>query len=292
MKAPQPMTAATLHADTPWTCPTCRQTVTTPFCAMCGEHPLDPREHSLRGVVTLAFQAMSNVDSRLVRSFKTLIARPGRLTEAFMSGRRKPYIGPFQVFLIANVLFFAMQSLSNMKIFSNTLDFRLDGQLWSDWGAALVADRLASSGRTYAAYAPVFDQAVAINAKSMIGLMVLPFALAAPLLFWRKRRPFAAHVAFALHFYAFLLLLFCVPLVITALDTFVGGTGVLSQGADDATSILLLTAGGFYLYAAIGPAYAARGPWRIVQALLLTAAAVWVFLVYRFALLPITLYTT
>ena len=40
--------------------------------------------------------------------------------------------------------------------------------------------------------------------------MVLSFALLAPMMFYRSRRPFVAHVVFSLHLYAFLLLLFCV----------------------------------------------------------------------------------
>ena len=38
--------------------------------------------------------------------------------------------------------------------------------------------------------------------------------------------------------------------------------------------------------------YGARGIWRVLQAMVLTVAAVFAFFAYRFVLLPITLYTT
>lgn len=77
-------------------------------------------------------------------------------------------------------------------------------------------------------YAPVFNQAVALNAKSLIILMVLPFALLLPLVFFRNRQPFMAHVVFSLHLYAFLLLLFCVSLGIAAVDVLFGGALALA----------------------------------------------------------------
>lgn len=246
----------------------------------------------MRGLFKQLVEVLSNVDSRVLRSFRCLILHPGSLTQAFLNGQRKPYIGAFQLFILTNLLFFAVQSFSDMKIFSNSLTFRLHGQLWSDYGQQMVDQRLAATGRTFAQYAPVFDQAVAVNAKSLIGLMVPAFALFAPLMFMRDRWPIAQHIVFALHFYAFLLLLFCAPLTAMVIDRALGGDGVLSQRNDDLVSILILIASVTYLYLAIGPAYGARGWPRALQAAALAAAAVWIFFGYRFALLPITLYTT
>lgn len=276
-----------------WACPNCKVQVTTPFCATCGEHPLKPRELTLRQLLRQLFVVFSSLDGKVLRTLRTLITRPGELTRAFFEGRRKPFIGGFQIFILANVLFFAMQSLTKMKIFTNTLDYRLnDDELLGAFGRALVDTRLAATGRTFDQYAPVFNQAVATNAKSLIGLMVPVLALVPPLLFWRRKRPFAVHVIFALHFYAFLLLLFCVPLAATAIDSAFGGSGVPSQAVDDVMSIGLLLACATYLYAAIGPAYDAHGFARVLQAAALTIAVMFIFFGYRFALVPITLYTT
>jgi hypothetical protein len=48
--------------------------------------------------------------------------------------------------------------------------------------------------------------------------MVLPFAILLPMMFYRTRQPFVAHVVFSLHFYAFWLLLFCASLAVVAVD--------------------------------------------------------------------------
>lgn len=277
---------------TAWTCPTCKTPVSSAFCAACGEGARNPRDLTLRGLVEMTFHAFSPVDGKVMRSFRTLATQPGRLTAAFQDGLRKPYIGPFQIFLLANVLFFALQSMSAFNIFTQPLDYRLHGQPLSDLAQDLLDARLRATGRSFAAYAPVFDQAVAVNAKSFIGLMVPPFALLLPLVFWRPARPLAVHFVFSLHFYAVLLLLFCVPLGIMALEKALGGDGLMSQNTDYAVSIGLMVASAAYLYRAIRPVYDSVGALRVAQAALLTLAAVLIFMGYRFALVPITLYTT
>jgi hypothetical protein len=280
----------------PWTCPTCDAAITSAFCPGCGERPLQPRDLTVHGIFEQVFHAFSHFDSRVARSFRDLLVRPGSLTRAFQDGQRKPFIGPFQIFLLANVVFFALQSFSQLKIFTAPLAFRLQGQLWSELSTDLLAAHLTATKRTFAEYAPVFDQAVAVNAKSLIGLMAAPLALVLPFIFWRRhdthRQPFGVHVVFALHLYAFLLLLFCVPLALMAVEKLAGGTGLLPQMGDNALSVSLVTAITLYLYFAIGPVYETRGLMRAAQAALVSTAVVGIFLVYRFVLFPITLYTT
>ena len=42
------------------------------------------------------------------RSYRTLLAAPGAITVAHVRGRRRAWLGPLQLFLIANALFFAI----------------------------------------------------------------------------------------------------------------------------------------------------------------------------------------
>ena len=97
---------------------------------------------------------------------------------------------------------------------------------------------------TVASYAPIFNQAIVLNAKTLIILMVVPFALLLPLAFYGTRQPFATHVTFSLHFYAFLLLLFCVSLAVSAVDVLVGGAGLQSARLDNILSVSQFRGGG------------------------------------------------
>jgi hypothetical protein len=203
-----------------------------------------------------------------------------------------PYIGPFELFLIANVLFFATQSLTNTNIFSSTLDSHLHNQDWRAVAQVLVSHRLETMQTTLDLYAPIFNQAVVLNAKSLIILMALPFAFLLPIMFYRDRQPFAAHEVFSLHLYAFLLLLFCVSLAIAAVDVLFGGAGLNSARMDNILSVINLAVCATYLYIATGAVYHASGAIRVIKVLALTLAVGGMVLGYRFVLFLITLYST
>src|SRR5205085_9903363 len=94
----------------PWVCPNCRTLTASAYCPACGERPAGPRDLTLGALGLEAFEAVSSVDGKLLRTMRTLILRPGALTAAYEAGARKPYIGPLGIFLAANALFFAVQS--------------------------------------------------------------------------------------------------------------------------------------------------------------------------------------
>lgn len=276
----------------PWTCPTCRRTVHTPFCAGCGERPLQPRDLTLRGLSIRLLHAVTSIDGRLLRSVGRLLRTPGSLTLAYVAGERKPYIAPFQLFLLANVLFFAVQSLTHTSIFGATLESHLHQQDWSATAQAMVAQRLQHTSTTLAAYAPVFDRVVVLHAKSLVILMTLPFALLCALFFAGSRKPFITHVAFALHLYTFLLLLFCLDLVLVGLNSLFGGADLRTAWVDNLLSALNVLACTVYLYFATGLVFAARGPMRLVRSVALAMLAGGIVVGYRFAVFLITLYST
>jgi len=277
-------------ATVPWTCPSCRGAVSTPYCPHCGERPLRPRELTLRGLGEQVFEAFTNIDGRVLRSFRCLVTRPGLLTVAFLEGRRKPYLGPVALFLVANVLFFAIESMTGGTVFSTPLESHLHTQPWSPLAQVLVPRRLDALQTTAALYAPRFDSAIALHARSLILLMALSFAILPWLVFRRGRHPCAAHAVFSLHLYAFLLLLLSVGTLLPAV-TIEGGVCCMPDNLDHLLSIVLVASCAVYLYFAIRPVYGGSRMDRLLRSLVLTVAATVIVLGYRFALLLLTLYS-
>jgi len=275
-----------------WTCPNCGIALTTPFCPGCGERPIGALDLSLKGIAAQLVKTIGGVDGRLLRSLGALLLHPGTLTVAYGEGRRKPFIGPFQLFLLANVVFFAVQSLTHTRVFSSSLDSHLHHQDWSALAQELVDRRLAATHTTLDRFAPLFDRAVVLHAKSLVIAMAVPFALLLPLVFFSSRRPFSIHVVFALHLYAFLLLLFCVALGIAALDAASGGAGLASASVDNLLTALILVCSTAYLHLASGRVYGVAGWGRAARSLLLALAVGVIVVGYRFAIFLVTLYTT
>src|SRR6185295_17756650 len=111
-----------LTVGEPWTCPTCRNAAVSSYCPECGERPLRSRDLTLRGLFDQVVTACTNLDGRLVRSFRCLVGRPGALTVAYLRGQRKLYSPPLQLFLLANLLFFALHTPTGAKVLSAPLD--------------------------------------------------------------------------------------------------------------------------------------------------------------------------
>jgi len=281
-----------MTSKAPWTCPTCKVSVATPFCAQCGEEPLAPAGLTLRGIGAKVLHALTSIDARTARSARVLLQCPGELTLAWTNGVRKPYVDPFQLFLIANVLFFAVQWATGENVFSSSLNSHLHHQDWSELAQSFLSRRLDATHRTVAQYESIFDRAVVLNAKSLIVLMALTFALLLPLAFFRERRPFMTHVVFSLHLYTFLLLLFCLALVAAKVSALVGFGGLDTPMVDNLLSVLNLVACSIYVYLAVRPVYGATGVPRVVKSIALALAVAAIVLGYRFALFFITLYGT
>jgi hypothetical protein len=275
-----------------WTCPMCRATVRTRYCDRCGEEPLPPNELTLRGMAEKALHASTSIDARTARSAWQLMRYPGELTLAWTAGVRRAFVAPFQLFLIANVLFFSLQWLTGENVFSSSLDSHLHHQDWSELAQSLVARRLAQSHTDLAQYGPVFDRAVVLNAKSMIVFMAVPFALLLPLVFVRARRPFMTHVAFSLHLYTFMLLVFCVALLAAKFSAMLGFGGLDARWLDNVLSIANLAVCAADIHLAIGPVYGAEGAPRLVKAIVLAVAVAMIVVGYRFAMFLLTLYAT
>ena len=276
----------------PWVCPTCRTSVDTSYCPTCGEKALQPGDLTFFGLMGQVFHALSSIDSRLLHSLEMLVTCPGAITNAYVLGPRKPYIGPFQLFLIVNVAFFAIQAFAESPVFSTSLASHMHDQDWKAFARTLVTQKLSTAHTTLAAYAPVFDHAVDVNARSLVILLVLPFTLLLIPLFATSHRPFVTHLVFALHLLAFLLLCSCVLLLFTLLERWLGGSG-LSSALVDWGSFLVLTAGiATYLYIATGVVYGAEGLVRALKVALLAVVIAAAVPGYRFLIFLVTLYYT
>lgn len=258
------------------------------FCAHCGEKHVEPGDHTLRKFGSHLFEAFTHADGKIFLTLHHLLLRPGRLTADHFLGRRKPYIPPLQIFLIANLVFFLLHPL----IGSNTLTTSLNTHLRYTWhqgiAQALVEPRLAARGLTAEAYAGVFDAAAVTQAKSLVILVVPIFALAVMILYWRQRRHFAVHLTFSFHFCAILALTNLTVRLLRSADVFPSAEN-MSRGIIG-FSLLFMTS---YLFRAVRVVFAHEAPWlTTLKALALGIALLLSLQAYRFALFFITFWST
>jgi hypothetical protein len=275
-----------------WTCPTCSKNRRLRFCPQCGEERLREGDLSMRDMAAQFAKKTTSVDGKLVRSLLTLAARPGQLTASYIKGERHQTISPLALFFIGNAIFVGVQSLTGVNILSSPLESHLHSQDWSSFAQDLVRTRLEHRNLTIEAYSPVFDRAALLNAKTLIILMALVFAPLPALLYRRACRTAGAHMIFALHLYAFILILLSVSVLLAQLEMVLGGEGLRSGIVDTVLSIFNLIVCGGYIYLALQRVYSTSGWRRVSATLFLTAAVGLLFVGYRFAIFLISFYAT
>ena len=117
------MSEGRLHADSPEgpagrpNCPNCGDVRSGRFCAACGQND----RSYVRGLGAVAWDLCRDsfeVDSRLIRTLKLLLFRPGSLTIEFSANRRAGYMSPVRLYLFAGFLFVLVLSLAMPGSFS------------------------------------------------------------------------------------------------------------------------------------------------------------------------------
>ena len=281
--------------DAAWTCPSCSAAITAGrYCSQCGERRLATHDHTLTGLLHEWFESVAHVDGRVFRSVRELLSRPGALTVAYLAGRRRPYLPPFQLFLLVNLLFFVSQSLSGLSVLTIPLNAHLEQSSYGAVTKRVVDTRVASAGVSMETFAESFDHREQTLGKSMVVLMAPLLALCAAGALRRERRQGATHLVFGVHFYAFMLLFLALlfPLLAVVLRLLQwAGLHFAWSTFDDLITLIEVAAIVFYIAGALGAVYGLAGLRRAVPAFLLVAAVIFIFLLYRISLLGLTLLT-
>jgi hypothetical protein len=205
-------------------CRNCGEPAPGRFCPACGQATEAPR-HSLREQARAGYAEWLAPGGRITLTLRKLLFSPGALTVDYLEGRRARYLAPFRLYLWVSVLVLAAVQLLN-------LDYVL--RVWGSQGVGVLraAGVSASEMPVSARWTPVAvivrnvpTPAVARFAElsaeekvrflrgrrarylsSMLLVLVPAFAAMLALCFHRRHRRFLAHLVFALHVQAFVLL--------------------------------------------------------------------------------------
>jgi thiamine biosynthesis protein ThiS len=281
-------------AENQWQCPACGKFVSGRFCSACGEKRFSTNDLSIGHFFTHALGEFFHFDSKIFRSFRLLFTKPGFLTAEYLRGCRKPYLHPFQLFFVSNLIYFFVQPYIGWSGLRTTLDIQMHGMSYSNLASRLVAQRLAAKGITLTQFSQSFNHVVDVQARSLVVVMVLLYAMLLALLQWRKKQFFGQHLVFSLHFTAFWLMAIFVALYpgVALVLRFVLKRGVHLPSVNwdmlifpVALLVLLI-----YSSLALRTAYRESVFWSFAKALLLVVSFHYVLDFYRFVLFLTALY--
>ncbi len=235
------MHAVTGSQAVPVRCPNCNAAAAGNFCYQCSQetilHPPSTREflHEFIGHY-VAFEG------KLWKSLWLLMCQPGRLTMAYIEGRRVRHVQPLRLYLTFSLIFFALINLSGVHFLESDTDaatvapgqvtapakpdaplrLRSEGEDITDhvgtaadklhhgWGARVnkfMGLPKQEMGRQLKA------KFFSVGPYALFALMPV-FALLLKLLYLGTGRKFGAHLLFALHANAFAFAMLALQIVI------------------------------------------------------------------------------
>jgi hypothetical protein len=97
-------------AERPTACLNCGSTDARAYCPECGQRNVELRA-PVGTLVREALEDTFSFDSRLGRTLRPFLARPGHLTAEWCAGRRTRFSSPLRLYLIASAVFFVVVAI-------------------------------------------------------------------------------------------------------------------------------------------------------------------------------------
>jgi hypothetical protein len=190
-------------------CINCQTDLVGEYCHSCGEKVVSPKDFSFVKLAEQTVDVFTHLDSKLYKSFKLLIFRPGELSTHYVEGLRKPFMKPVQIFILVNVLFFIL--LSDVDIFRKPSPWWF--QVTDDMGLNIksIAERKATElSKPISEIALQYEQKSKSIAKAFVLIFIPLLGFIFSVLFLRKKMQIGKHFIFATHFFSFTLLVMVV----------------------------------------------------------------------------------
>lgn len=100
------------------TCKNCGNDFIGKFCNVCGEKVYEDHDRSFGHLVEEVLHFVTHFEGTFIQSLKTILSKPGKISEDFCNGIRRKYFKPLSFFLMLVILYllFPLFEGLNMKL--------------------------------------------------------------------------------------------------------------------------------------------------------------------------------
>src|SRR5262245_11017868 len=96
--------------SSPAKCSNCDALLDGAYCSHCGQKAMNLHQPFGQFIAEVIDDALS-LDTRLVRTVRPLLFRPGLVTRDYLMGRRATHVPPLRAYLISALIFFGLFSI-------------------------------------------------------------------------------------------------------------------------------------------------------------------------------------
>lgn len=245
-------------------CTNCNYELVDVYCARCGEK--QPHHHDLTvgHFAHELFHELAHVDSKVFRTLRDLVAKPGELTAAYFEGRKQRYIAPLRLFLTL----FAIQFLA-YSVYKPVAVYSLEGMMQADTSHRFETMLKKTAEKRKIPFEQLVERIEHRWQKNMSLFSLLNIAgvaVALKLLYIRRKRFLAQHLIFAAHFMCFV---YVMSLASWPIHLF---TGVHRNTANTIITILTSAVAIYYLFIALSRVYGQTWGKRLFKSVLVWGA--------------------
>lgn len=303
---------STPMAENTMACANCGAELVGEFCHVCGQKRFVESDRKLSHLLRQFVASATDVDGRIWRTLLALLFRPGLLSREYFDGRRAGWISPTSLFLAISVVYFVaplhggdltlqfMQQVpGDVRLLALRPGESLDeahrsgaGQAHSRFTVPWMERRIArrdreareashgAKGYGYQDLRAAYDAKADDVSKALVILHVPFAALALTAMFASRRRYFAEHFVFALHFFAFAMIMLQIVSQLRTLALF--ALPPSSVPPDAVYDWIMRTVLPLYAVLGVRRAYGAGWPYAVLAtAAMLAAVLAFNLYVYR-----------
>lgn len=268
-------------------CPNCGELFEESYCANCGEKRLTEKDFSVKALLSEVFTDFDLLNNKLFKTLKLLVFNPGIYFGDYLNGKRKPYLKPIQLFLIANALYFFIGAFNS---FMTPLEAQQFQQPYSPLVEQQIESVINESRLTESAFEETFNRKTTSLSKSILIVFVVIHSIGAYFFFLRRKVPLISLFQFSLILMSFFLLVLFITLpaiLFQVIEFFDLDPNLLSDANYTLFLLLAMTA---YTYFLVRPLVREPKVISIAKAFGLTLSLLIVTYIYRLVLLQLTLF--
>ncbi|NTV18450.1 MAG: DUF3667 domain-containing protein [Bacteroidales bacterium] len=203
-------------------CKNCETEFIGHYCPNCAQSVRDLD----RPFIVMVFDIMANMwafDTRVFKTFKSLLFRPGEMAHDYAEGKRARYMPPFRLYIFTSIIFFLLLNISmgdQIKSGIDKLSLSEDGKVSNTANNNVVQINAKAGGKTKN-FTKIVSENKDYYVSRFFSLLSWSLFILMPLyafflwVFFRKRQKyFLAHFISAINQHTFLFLIFIIIITI------------------------------------------------------------------------------
>jgi hypothetical protein len=195
------------------TCKNCGHTFEDTYCNHCGQKNYTDKDKSFKHLADEVLHFLTHFEGSFLRTLKTIMTQPGRLSLDYCHGKRKPYYKPISFFLFIVVIYLVFPLAKGMNPEMPSYESnKIAGSVIQQQ----IRSRIANTGLTAEQLSEKFHTVSSKTSKILL-LLLIPFSALIFYLLYMRRKAYAFDFfILSTEFNSFILLFFFIllPLLI------------------------------------------------------------------------------